>query len=76
MSEKGGGGDYSGTLDCHINTHGMNPESMTTLLAHLYTSLHFKLGNHDVNILPSLTKVASNYVAARGFVFFNSKSVA
>lgn len=56
------GGDYRGTLDCHINTCGMNPESMTMPLAHL----HFRLGNSDVNALPSLTKVSSCIKLCRG----------
>lgn len=38
----GEGTDHRGTLGCHINTCGMDPKSMTVLLAHLYTSLCFK----------------------------------
>lgn len=57
---EGGGRDHRGTLGCHINTCGMDPESMTVLLAHLYTSAHFKRRNSDVNALPSLTKASSS----------------
>lgn len=56
---EGGGTAHRGTLGCHINTCGMHPESMTVLLAHLYTSSHFKWRNSDVNALPSLTKASS-----------------
>lgn len=41
---RGGRGNYSGTLDHHINTGGINPESITMLLAHLYISSAFQTG--------------------------------
>lgn len=63
---EGEGADHRGTLGCHINTCGMDPESMTVLLAHLYISLHFRLRNSDVNALPSLTKVSSCIKLCRG----------
>lgn len=63
---EGGGTDHRGTLGCHINTCGMDPESMTVLLAHLYTSLRFKQRNSDVNALPSITKVSSCIKLCRG----------
>lgn len=63
---EGGGTDPRETLGCHINTCGMDPESMTVLLAHLYTSLCFKLRNSDVNAFPSLTKVSSCIKLCRG----------
>lgn len=55
-----------GTLGCHFNTCGMDPESRTELLAHLYTSLGFKRRNSDANALPSLTKVSSCTKLCRG----------